>query len=119
MLCYYLAGGSQVTKRAEGDESAAGGETAAGTEIENKNIYYMSHIRGMFPQMYLMESIDTSFYSYLQYFLQLKFQCAVMRINGKCCLCSKNLNSFHMMQGFAGFKTLQRLEKKKRQFYVP
>lgn len=30
VLDYYLAGGSQVTLRAEGDETAAGGETASG-----------------------------------------------------------------------------------------
>lgn len=30
VLDYYLAGGSQVTYRAEGDETAAGGETASG-----------------------------------------------------------------------------------------
>lgn len=30
VLDYYLPGGSQVTYRAEGDETAAGGETAPG-----------------------------------------------------------------------------------------
>jgi len=30
---HYLAGGSQVTKRAEGEESTDGGEAASGAEI--------------------------------------------------------------------------------------
>lgn len=32
---YYLAGGSQVTQRAEGDGTAAGVETASGAGIKN------------------------------------------------------------------------------------
>ncbi len=39
---FYLAGGSQVTKRAVGDETAAGGETTSGAENKGKFIRSMT-----------------------------------------------------------------------------